>query len=98
MACGRAGKAVSKLGLCRSGCSVDWRKQESRRPGAILDAVDSESHGVSGSSQLIERGRQVAEKLGSQAPDTVKAMLMALLCRMKIRSGRVDISLSLDPG
>ena len=61
-------------------------------PGAILDAVDNESH--RGSGQLIERGRQIAEELGSQAPDEVKAMLMALLCRVKIRSDRVDITLS----
>ena len=63
-------------------------------PGAILDAVDSESHSGSGSSQLIERGRQIAEELGGQAPDEVKAMLMALLCRVEIRSDRVDITLS----
>ena len=63
-------------------------------PGAILDAVDSESHSGSGQSQLIERGRQIAEELGGHAPDKVKAMLMALLCRVEIRSDRVDITLS----
>jgi hypothetical protein len=61
-------------------------------PGAILDAIDNDSHSGSGCSQLIERGRQLAESLG--APDTVKAMLMALLCRVEIRSDRVDITLS----
>ena len=35
-------------------------------PGAILDAVDNESHSGSGRSQLIERGRQIAEELGGQ--------------------------------
>ena len=63
-------------------------------PGAILDAVGSESHSGSGQSQLIERGRQVAEELGGHAPGEVKAMLMALLCRVEIRSDRVDITLS----
>src|SRR3984893_2127960 len=29
--------SVSRLGLCRSGCSVDWRKQESRRSASKLD-------------------------------------------------------------
>jgi hypothetical protein len=63
-------------------------------PGAILDAVDNELHGGPGRSQLIERGRQVAEELGAHAPDKVKATVMALLCRVEIRSDRVDITLS----
>src|ERR1700680_2511864 len=63
-------------------------------PGAILDAVDNDSHNGSGCSQLIERGRQIAEELGAHAPDKVKATLMALFCRVEIRSDRVDITLS----
>ncbi|MGC2223404.1 MAG: hypothetical protein WA624_14110 [Methylocella sp.] len=63
-------------------------------PGAILDAVDNESHSGSDWSQLIERGRQVAEEIGGQAQDKVKATLMTLLCRMEIRSDRVEIALS----
>ena len=63
-------------------------------PGAILDGVDNDSHGGPGRSQLIERGRQVAEELGGQAPDELKAMLMTLHCRVEIRSDRVDITLS----
>jgi site-specific DNA recombinase len=63
-------------------------------PGAILDAVDNESHSGSGCRQLIERGRQLAEDLGGSAPDKVKAMLMALLCRVEIRSDRIEITLS----
>jgi site-specific DNA recombinase len=62
-------------------------------PGAILDAVDNDSHSGPG-SQLIERGRQVAEDLGGQAPDELKATLMALFCRVEIRSDRIDITLS----
>ena len=61
-------------------------------PGAILDAVDNDSH--RGSDQLIERGRQVAEELKASAPDNIKTVLMALLCRVEIRSDRVDITLS----
>jgi site-specific DNA recombinase len=63
-------------------------------PGAILDAVDNDSHGDPGRSQLIERSRQIAEELGGLAPDKVKAALMTLLCRVEIRSDRVDITLS----
>jgi hypothetical protein len=63
-------------------------------PGAILDAVDNESHSGSGCSQLIDRGRQLAEDLGGSAPDKVKAILMTLLCRVEIRSDRIDITLS----
>jgi site-specific DNA recombinase len=63
-------------------------------PGAILDAIDRESPSGSGQSQLIERGRQIAEELGGHASDELKAVLMALLCRAEIRSDRVDITLS----
>ncbi len=45
-------------------------------------------------SQLIERSRQIAEELGGRASGEVKALLMALLCRVEIRSDRVDITLS----
>src|SRR5450631_81629 len=57
-----------------------------------ITAVDNESH--SGSGQLIDRGRQLAEDLGAPAPDKLKSILMALLCRLEIRSDRVDITLS----
>src|ERR1700731_2997431 len=50
----------------------------SRRPGAILVAVANDSPEGSGCSQLMERGRQIAEDLGAHAPDKVKATLMAL--------------------
>jgi site-specific DNA recombinase len=63
-------------------------------PAAVLDAVDNESHNGSGQSQLIERGRQVAEELGTLAPDKVRATLMMLLCRVEIKSDRVDINIS----
>ena len=63
-------------------------------PGAILDAVGSELHSGPAQSQLIERSRQIAEELGGRASGEVKALLMALLCRVEIRSDRVDITLS----
>jgi site-specific DNA recombinase len=63
-------------------------------PGAILDAVECDSHSGSEQGQLIERGCQIAEELEGQAPDKIKALLMALLCRVEIRSDRIDIALS----
>ena len=33
----RLERVGSRLGLCRSGCSVDWRKQESRRSASKRD-------------------------------------------------------------
>jgi site-specific DNA recombinase len=60
---------------------------------AILDALGNESHG-SGQSQPVERGRQLANELGVQAPDQVKATLMALRCRVDINPDRIDINLS----
>jgi site-specific DNA recombinase len=63
-------------------------------PGAILDAIDNDSHGGPGRSQLIERSRQIAEELGADAPDKVKAALMTLFCRVEIGSDHVDITLS----
>ena len=61
-------------------------------PGAILDAVDKDLHGDPGRSQLIERSRQIAEELGAHTPDKVKAALMTLLCRVEIKSDRVEIT------
>src|SRR5438034_5253449 len=63
-------------------------------PAAILDAGHDELHSGAGQSHLIERGRQVAEELGAMAPDKVKAMLMALLCRVKIKPDRIEINIS----
>jgi len=62
-------------------------------PAAILDALGNESHGA-GQSQLVEHGRQIANELAAQAPDQVKATLMALRCRVDINADRVDINLS----
>jgi DNA invertase Pin-like site-specific DNA recombinase len=63
-------------------------------PAAVLDAVDNESHSGSGQSQLIERGRQIAEELGAQAPNEVRTTLMTLLCRVAVKPDRIEIDLS----
>ena len=62
-------------------------------PAAILDAVGNDSHGA-GQSQPVEHGRQIANELAAQAPDQVKATLMALRCRVEINPDRIDIDLS----
>ena len=63
-------------------------------PTAILDALDAEADGGSGCRRLIERGREVGQDLAAGAPDKVKEILLTLLCRVEIRSDRVDIALS----
>ncbi|WP_051335344.1 recombinase family protein [Methylocapsa acidiphila] len=63
-------------------------------PGAILDTMGAEADSGSGCSRLIERGRQVAEELAAGAPDKVKAILLALHCRVEIGSDRIGIALS----
>ena len=62
-------------------------------PAAVFDALDDELQSASGQSQLIERGRQVAEELGAQAPHEVKTTLMALLCRVEIKADRIAINI-----
>src|SRR5271166_4683714 len=37
-------------------------------PGAILDAIDNETHNGSGCGELIERGRQLAEEFSGENP------------------------------
>jgi hypothetical protein len=55
-----------------------------------------ETRSGSGQSHLIERGRQVAEELGAQAASDVKAMLMALACRVEINPDRIEIKIPRD--
>ena len=59
--------------------------------GAILDAIRNEHADGAGQKRLIGRGREIAEELGALAPDRIRAMLMALLSRVDIRSDRVEI-------
>ena len=63
-------------------------------PGAVLDALNNESPGGSSCGQLIERGHQLAKELAALAPDKVRATLVMLLCRVGIRSDRLEITLS----
>jgi len=60
-------------------------------PAALLDVIEAPG---SAQRQLIERGCQVAEELSTEAPDKAKAKLMALMCRITIRSDRIEIALS----
>ena len=61
--------------------------------GAILDAIQHEYPDGAEQNRLIGRGRQIAEELGTLAPDQIRAMLMALLSRVDIRPDRVEISI-----
>jgi DNA invertase Pin-like site-specific DNA recombinase len=64
-------------------------------PATILDAVSDQLHPGSPQSQLIEQGGQAAKELeGRQAPDKVKATLMALLCRVAVHPDRIEINIS----
>ncbi|MGB6428352.1 MAG: hypothetical protein WBF11_09620, partial [Methyloceanibacter sp.] len=49
--------------------------------GAILDAIQNEYPGAVAQNRLIRRGRQIAEELGTRAPDQTRAILMTLLSR-----------------
>jgi hypothetical protein len=62
--------------------------------GAILDALDDESRGGSEQTQLIERGRELAEQLSAHPPNEIKATLMTLLCRVEVKSDRIEVNIS----
>src|SRR6476659_185116 len=53
--------------------------------GAILDAIQNEYPGGGEQNRLIRRGRQIAEELGTLAPDQTRAILTTLLSRVDIR-------------
>jgi site-specific DNA recombinase len=57
-------------------------------PAGLLDVADAEAR------QLVEHGRQVAEKLSKETPDKAKGTLMAMLCRVTVYSDRIEIALS----
>src|SRR3984893_1712411 len=76
-----------------AGDAIHVRRNSRRASGRAHSSLQQNSLGLT-LSQLIERGRQVAEDLGAPAPDKVKATLMALFCRAEIRSDRVDVTLS----
>ena len=60
----------------------------------ILDAIDNEADHNVGQGHLIERARQVADELGAQAPEKIKAILMALVRRVEVRLDSVKIAVS----
>ena len=62
-------------------------------PAAILDAIDDQSHSGSGQRQLVERARQIAHELGTQAPNEVKTTLLTLVCRVQIKAEHVEINI-----
>ena len=59
-------------------------------PTALLETIDGEPQG--GSSQLVERGSQIAAEFGTQPPQTIKATLMQLQCRVAVDSDHVQIN------
>jgi site-specific DNA recombinase len=61
--------------------------------GAILDAIQDEHSDAVGQTRLIGRGRQIAEELGTLAPDKTRAMLMTLLSRVDVKPDRVEINI-----
>ena len=58
----------------------------------LLDAFDPKIHGKVGRAHMLERGRMIAEELG-QAPEKTKAIVMALVRRVEIKSDCVNIDL-----
>ena len=61
--------------------------------GAVVDALDEWKETIR-HQQLVSRSRQLADELGAQAHDAVKATLTALLRRIDIKTDRVDIAVS----
>ena len=62
--------------------------------GNLLDAIDNEADDNVGRGHLIERGRQIADELGAQAPEKIKAILMTLVRRIEISPDCVKIDVS----
>ena len=61
--------------------------------GSILDAIQNKHPDGVGQKRLIIRGRQIAEDLGTLAPDQIRGTLMALLSRVDIKPDRVEINI-----
>jgi site-specific DNA recombinase len=59
--------------------------------GALLDAIQNQQPDAAGQTRLIRRGRQIAEELGTLAPDQTRAILMTLLSRVDVRPDRVEV-------
>src|ERR1700730_3322066 len=80
--------SVSRLGLCRSGCSVDWRKQESRRSASKRDTRRRFSRRRSTKAIATTRGIAQMMRVGLFQPVHVKTLASqkrrALLAARKI--------------
>ena len=61
--------------------------------GELLDAIEAQSLGKGGPGQLIQRGRQMAEKLG-QTPDQNKSIVKALVRRVEVGPDSVKVDVS----
>jgi site-specific DNA recombinase len=61
--------------------------------GAILDAIQNEYHDAVEQNRLTRRGCQIAEELGTLAPDQTREILMTLLSRVEVRPDRVEINI-----
>jgi hypothetical protein len=61
---------------------------------AVLDVVDDGSQSGSRQGQLIKRGRQIAEELGTQPPEKIKSTLITLLCRVEVNTDCIEINIS----
>ena len=59
--------------------------------GALLDVIQDQCPDAVEQTRLISRARHIADELGTLAPDQTRAILMALLSRVDVRSDRVDI-------
>jgi site-specific DNA recombinase len=60
---------------------------------AILDTMTEQFQDRTGQSQWLQRARQIADELAAEPQSKVKAMLLAMSCRVEVHSDRVDISL-----
>jgi site-specific DNA recombinase len=63
-------------------------------PSALFDVLDGEKQPGSWQRHLVERGREIAQQLNTEAPDKVKATLMALLCKVTIYPDQIEIAIS----
>jgi hypothetical protein len=61
--------------------------------GAVLDAVRNQYPDGTHQKHLISRGRETAEQIPTLAPDQTRAMLMALIARVDLKSDRVEIKM-----
>ena len=62
--------------------------------GALLDIIENRYPDAIDQKRLIGRACQIADQVGTWAPDKVRAMLMALLRRIDIKSDHIEITIS----